>query len=128
MPHRASSPDWRQQSELVLETINGSFPDSLLLVGRVLGGRPDATTARAVAIDAEGLDLALVHGGGEHAVRIEFATPVVPHNDADETWARYRRAACVCATSWRRTSATSLTIPSNGTRTSTSTGPDVVAK
>jgi NADPH-dependent ferric siderophore reductase len=59
-----------------VDALNRAFPDSLLLVGRVLGGRPSATAARAVGVDALGLDLSVRDRAGEHAVRVEFDGPL----------------------------------------------------
>ncbi len=55
-----------------LQALNRAFPDSLLLVGRVLGGRPSATAARAVALDAGGVELSIEDVDGVHAVRLDF--------------------------------------------------------
>jgi NADPH-dependent ferric siderophore reductase len=46
--------------------------DSLLLVGRILGGHPAATTARAVGVDRRGVDLALDGPDGAVTVRVAF--------------------------------------------------------
>jgi NADPH-dependent ferric siderophore reductase len=56
----------------VLASLNGDFADSLLLVGRVIGGEPDATAVRAVAIDALGVDAVVTVGGVERPGRVEF--------------------------------------------------------
>lgn len=40
-----------------VEDANGIYGDALLLVGKVLGGHPDAQDVVAVAVDAEGMDL-----------------------------------------------------------------------
>ncbi len=61
----------------ILQQMNEAYEDSLLLVGRVLGGVPSATAARAMDVDASGLSLGLATPDGEHRVRVEFAEPVV---------------------------------------------------
>src|SRR5262245_14979081 len=83
----------RQAAPQVLETMNTDFDDSLLLVGRVLGRRPSAIAARAVGLDARGIDLLVVDGDGEHRARVDFATPVSDvHEVATEAMALVVRA------------------------------------
>lgn len=61
-----------EHAALVVDHLNEDHADSLLLVGRMIGGREDATAAAAVGIDRLGLDLEL---DGE-TVRILFANEV----------------------------------------------------
>lgn len=58
-----------------IEALNRAYPDSLLLVGRVLGRRPSATDVEVVAADAQGLDLSVGHGGRRSLVRVDFPAP-----------------------------------------------------
>jgi NADPH-dependent ferric siderophore reductase len=58
-----------------VEALNRAYPDSLLLVGRVLGDRPSATDARVVQADARGLDLGVGHNGRRSVVRVDFPAP-----------------------------------------------------
>jgi NADPH-dependent ferric siderophore reductase len=60
-------------AEHALAHLNGDHPDSLLLVGRILGGRRDATTAQAVGVDRFGLDVVLDGPDGTTTARIGFA-------------------------------------------------------
>ncbi|MDY7106695.1 MAG: SIP domain-containing protein [Actinomycetota bacterium] len=69
----------------LIDHINTSHEDSLLLVGRILGGRGDATSARLTSIDVEGLDLVLTGPTGEHAARVDFIEPI---RDVTEVSAR----------------------------------------
>ena len=62
--------------EDVLYQLNVDFEDSIALVGRVLGGRPAATSTRAIAIDRAGVDVTITDPHGDHPGRIEFAEPV----------------------------------------------------
>ncbi len=64
----------------ILEELDEAYPASLLLVGRILGGRTGATDARIVGLDRNGVELLLRDGGHDHPVRVEFAEPVT---DAD---------------------------------------------
>lgn len=57
---------------LFIEHVNTDHGDWTLLVGRAFGGIADATSASAVAVDREGIDLAVVADGATHAVRVAF--------------------------------------------------------
>ncbi len=65
----------------LMERLNVDFEDSILLVGRVLGGRPDATATAITWIDRLGVDAVITDASGEHPARLEFAEPV---NDPTE--------------------------------------------
>ena len=56
----------------LLARLNTDFADSVLLVGRVLGGRPDATATHMVALDGRGVDAVAVDDDGEHPFRVDF--------------------------------------------------------
>lgn len=55
-----------------VEALNDSYDDSLLLVARILGDRRAANAAKAVSVDANGLELAVVHHGVEERLRVPF--------------------------------------------------------
>ncbi len=57
----------------VLDDVNGTYPDSVLLIARILGGHRAATDARLTAVDAGGVGLVATVAGGEHACRVAFA-------------------------------------------------------
>lgn len=60
----------------MVSTMNREYPDSVLLVGRILGGHRDATEARVTSLDVAGIDALLVAPDGEHDVRIDFPEPL----------------------------------------------------
>ena len=60
----------------VLARINADYEDSLLLIGRILGDRRDATGMAITAMDRHGLDATLTVPEGTRPARIEFAEPV----------------------------------------------------
>lgn len=62
-----------------LHTINTRHPDQLLTIARALGGHPDATSALAEGIDADGLDLLVETPAGPATVRVSFAERVVDY-------------------------------------------------
>jgi Siderophore-interacting FAD-binding domain len=57
----------------VLDGINDTYPDSVLLIARILGGHRAATDARLSAIDAGGVDLVATVAGGDQGCRVAFA-------------------------------------------------------
>lgn len=65
-----------QAAPELIDHINTSHEDSLLLVGRILGRRPDAVGARLTSLDTAGLDLVLAGPTGEDTARIDFAEPI----------------------------------------------------
>ncbi|QYG95118.1 SIP domain-containing protein [Iamia sp. SCSIO 61187] len=56
----------------VVARMNTDFADAVLLVGRVLGGRPEATSAALVGLDARGVDAVAVDAEDEHRCRVDF--------------------------------------------------------
>lgn len=60
----------------VLNRMNVDFEDSVLLVGRTLGGRPAATATRITWIDRTGVDIVVTDPDGEHTGRVAFATEI----------------------------------------------------
>ncbi|UDY35248.1 siderophore-interacting protein [Dermatobacter hominis] len=69
----ATDPD--EQVLAVVGALNGVYADSLLLVGRILGDRRDATSATVVGADLAGIDVRLTDPDGDHDVRIDFPEP-----------------------------------------------------
>jgi NADPH-dependent ferric siderophore reductase len=65
-----------ETGEDMLYRLNEDFADSLLMVGRVLGGHASATRTTIVSMDARGVDAVATTPEGEHAVRVDFAEPV----------------------------------------------------
>ena len=66
-----------------VQRVNEMHAEELLGVARVLGGYPDATSARAERIDRYGIDLVLTTPSGPVESRIDFAEPV-----SDPKWMR----------------------------------------
>jgi putative heme iron utilization protein len=61
---------------VILEHMNADHGDSLVLMARVLGGRPDATEAVMTAVDRYGFDLVVGGPSGRAARRLGFEAPV----------------------------------------------------
>jgi hypothetical protein len=53
--------------------MNGDHPEDSLLICRSLGGRPEATAAKMVGLDADGADFEVTEGDGAVAVRIPWS-------------------------------------------------------
>ncbi|MPY91573.1 MAG: DUF2470 domain-containing protein [Acidimicrobiia bacterium] len=60
----------------VLDRLNNDFEDSMLLVGRVLGGRPEALSATVTGVDRRGVDVTVTDPAGDHLARIDFVEEV----------------------------------------------------
>jgi len=60
----------------IVEHMNADHADSLVLLARALGGRPDATEAVMTAVDRYGFDLVAAGPSGRAAVRVGFDAPV----------------------------------------------------
>ena len=65
-----------ERGEELLNRLNADFEDSMLLVGRVLGGHPAATATVVRDVDRNGVDVTITDPDGAHAGRIEFDEPV----------------------------------------------------
>ena len=74
MTHRRHDP---------VQRVNEKHAAELLDVARTLGGRPDATSARAEQVDRFGIDLVLMTPAGPAEARVDFAEPV-----SDTKWMR----------------------------------------
>ncbi len=59
-----------------LERINEDFEDSIVFVGRVLGGRPGAVDVEVTSIGRRGLDLVMFDDEGTHEAQLQFDEPV----------------------------------------------------
>jgi NADPH-dependent ferric siderophore reductase len=68
--------DDEEQLVAFVEALNGEYADSLLLIGRILGDRRDATSAAVVGADLAGIDVRLTDPMGDHLVRIDLPEPV----------------------------------------------------
>ena len=55
---------------------NEDFADSVLMVVRALGGRPEATSSVTTKIDPQGIESIVTDPSGEHPTRVEFGVPV----------------------------------------------------
>lgn len=60
----------------ILEHMNTDHADSMLLMAKVLGGRPDATEAVMTAVDRYGFDVVAAGPAGRAALRLGFDAPV----------------------------------------------------
>jgi NADPH-dependent ferric siderophore reductase len=68
----------------ILNRMNVDFEDSVLFVGRVLGGRPAATAARITTIDRRGVDVVVTDAEGEHPGRVVFSEEVTEVSALDK--------------------------------------------
>ncbi|HLF39904.1 MAG TPA: DUF2470 domain-containing protein, partial [Acidimicrobiia bacterium] len=60
----------------ILEHMNADHAESLVLMARTFGGRPDTTEATMTAVDRYGFDVVAEGPGGRAAVRLGFAAPL----------------------------------------------------
>jgi NADPH-dependent ferric siderophore reductase len=66
-----------EQAKDLVGDFNVIYEDSLLFVGRVLGGRPDAVQGRAVRLDYRGAELELtLDSGQKDRVFVEYESPI----------------------------------------------------
>jgi NADPH-dependent ferric siderophore reductase len=71
-----------EQAKDLVGDFNVIYEDSLLFVGRVLGGRPDAVQGRAVRLDYRGAELELTVDSGEKVrVFVEYESPITEPAD-----------------------------------------------
>jgi hypothetical protein len=98
MAHRVSS---QSAPHDPLSTLNARHLDDLLVVARVLGSSPDATSARAIHVDDDAIVVAVSTPRGESRLRVDF-TVVDRRGDASQRLAfrrLVRRAREAVATS-----------------------------
>jgi NADPH-dependent ferric siderophore reductase len=60
----------------LLEQLNTTYEDSLLLVARILGDRRGATRATVTAVDLHGIDVTIWDAEGEHRIRVDYLESV----------------------------------------------------
>src|SRR5918997_1977100 len=60
----------------ILSRLNIDFADAVLFIGRVLGGRPDATSASVTTVDPGSATLVVTDGDGDHECRLPFGSAV----------------------------------------------------
>lgn len=58
-----------------VQVVNDKHARELLAIARLLGGHPEATSAKAERIDGDGIDVVLATPGGPVASRIDFPEP-----------------------------------------------------
>lgn len=81
-----------------VQRVNDKHGDELLAVAQILGGHADATAARAMHVDTQGIDLLLSTPDGPVAARISFPEPVSdPRRMRASFRALTRRAQAVLA-------------------------------
>jgi NADPH-dependent ferric siderophore reductase len=64
------------QQTMLLETLNGLYDDATLLVGRILLDRRDATSATALSVTLDGVELRLDGPGGESTGTVPLPAPL----------------------------------------------------
>ncbi|MFI2664458.1 DUF2470 domain-containing protein [Micromonospora carbonacea] len=74
--------------------MNADHADDSLLICRALGGRPNATRARATGLDADGMDFAVAVDGIEVPVRIPFARRISERAEIRREVVRMHEQAC----------------------------------
>ena len=65
----------------ILDRLNIDFADAVLFIGRVLGGRPEATSARVTTVDPSSATLVVTDAAGDHECRLPFGSAV---SDVDQ--------------------------------------------
>lgn len=60
----------------VIDRLNTRYADTLLLIGRSLGGRPGATSARVLQLDRVGIDLVVEGAGRTHYLHIDHVVAI----------------------------------------------------
>jgi heme oxygenase (biliverdin-IX-beta and delta-forming) len=77
----------------VLSHMNTDHADSLIVMARTLGGRPDATEAVMTAVDRYGFDLVVAGPRGRAAARIAFGSRLTSVEEVRPEMVRLVRAA-----------------------------------
>ncbi len=72
----------------IVAHMHDDHADAVLASPRHLGARSAATSATLAGLDAEGMDLVVTEPAGDHAVRIQFSTPLADAEDAHHTLVR----------------------------------------
>jgi len=77
----------------ILEHMNADHAESLVLMARRLGGRPEVTEAMMTAVDRYGFDLVAAGPDGRGALRFGFAAPVSGPDEVRRELIRLGRVA-----------------------------------
>ena len=89
-----SSPSFEPESErYMLDHMNADHADSSLMYVKVYGNLWDATVARMVALDKEGMDLEVTAPDGTQRIRIPFDHRLADEADAQRTLVAMSRHA-----------------------------------
>jgi putative heme iron utilization protein len=64
------------QADTAIAHLNGDHADALLDMARALGGCPEATAARCLDADTEGLTLLATTPSGDRELRVPYAEPI----------------------------------------------------
>jgi putative heme iron utilization protein len=70
--NRALDPDAAKRIQTMLNHLNGKHADTILFVARHAAGVPDAIGAELVAVDPDGVDLAVRNARASSIARLEF--------------------------------------------------------
>jgi putative heme iron utilization protein len=89
----AADPITAAVSDRICAHMNDDHADAVVLYATAYGNQPAATTARMVAIDPEGMDLAAQVDGAEVLVRVLFDHTLAHSEDAHTTLVGMIRSA-----------------------------------
>ena len=90
--------DWLNPEvvDAVLAHMNGDHPEDCAVICRVLGGRPDTTTAVMSGLDADAIHFVATGPDGDAPVRIPFAQELTERSQVRAEVARmYHESAAV---------------------------------
>lgn len=82
-----------EQEAAALAHLAAEHAGQVLAIARAFGPDPEAGQARVVAIDADGLDLAITTSGGPRTVTVPFAHRLTAASQLTERFATLHRAA-----------------------------------
>jgi len=72
-------------SDRIAQHMNADHLDALVLYAKAYGNTPEAETAKMIAIDPQGMDLAVETQGETKAIRIKFDHELQDAEDAHHT-------------------------------------------
>ena len=72
-------------SDRICTHMNDDHASALVLYAQAYGGKPDATSAQMLAIDADGMDLTAQVNGETVPVRVKFDRTLADAEDAHHT-------------------------------------------
>jgi putative heme iron utilization protein len=78
---RALETDVVRNVENLLKHLNRKHPDTVLFLARRAAGASDAVDAEMVAVDRDGVDLAVRRAQGSTTARLAFAAPIAAAPD-----------------------------------------------